>query len=106
MQGDIDLLLVDVVMPMMDGRELARRVLEIRPKVKILLMSGFEVTGLQDTGWPFIAKPFNISELTDASRQRPNHHRYLRLRRDRHLRLRRDPFPGLYHRQSSVGRSG
>ena len=63
--GDIDLLLVDVVMPLMDGRELALRVLDLRPKVKVLLMSGFEMSSLRDTGWPVIAKPFGIRELIE-----------------------------------------
>jgi CheY-like chemotaxis protein len=62
--GDIDLLLVDVVMPLMDGRELARRMLSLRPQMKVMLMSGYEVSGLAETGWPFIAKPFGIQELT------------------------------------------
>ncbi len=67
--GDIDLLLVDVVMPLMDGRELARRVLDLRPTVKILLMSGFEMSSLRDTGWPVLAKPFGITELLDKIKE-------------------------------------
>jgi len=61
--GEINLLLVDVIMPLMDGRELARRLLVIRPNMKVLLMSGYEVSGLTETGWPFIAKPFNVTAL-------------------------------------------
>jgi CheY-like chemotaxis protein len=63
--GDIDLLLVDVVMPLMDGRALSRRVLDLRPTMKVLLMSGFEMSSLRDTGWPVIAKPFGITELIE-----------------------------------------
>jgi CheY-like chemotaxis protein len=61
--GEIDLLLVDVVMPLLDGRELARRTLELRPKMKVLFMSGFEVSGLRETGWECLAKPFGVTEL-------------------------------------------
>jgi CheY-like chemotaxis protein len=63
--GDIDLLLVDVVMPLMDGRELARRIVALRPQMKVLLMSGYEMSGLRETGWPFIAKPFGVTELIE-----------------------------------------
>jgi len=75
---DIDLLLVDVIMPLMDGRELARRIVTLRPTTKVLLMSGFEVSGLRETGWPFVGKPFGVTELIErveectTSKRRPS----------------------------------
>jgi two-component system, cell cycle sensor histidine kinase and response regulator CckA len=61
--GDIALLLVDVVMPLMDGRKLAHRMRSLCPSMKILLMSGYGLTGLDETGWPSIAKPFSMEQL-------------------------------------------
>jgi CheY-like chemotaxis protein len=63
--SEIDLLLVDVVMPLMDGRELVRRMRVLRPNLKVMFMSGYEVAGLKETGWPIITKPFGIAELTE-----------------------------------------
>jgi len=60
---DIDVLLVDIVMPLMDGRELAQRILTMRPNVKIILMSGFEVSGMKGAGWAFLQKPFGLEPL-------------------------------------------
>jgi len=61
--GDLDLLLVDVVMPLMDGRKLAQRMCALCPRMKILLMSGYGLSGLDETGWPTIAKPFSMEQL-------------------------------------------
>lgn len=61
--GEIDVLLVDIVMPLMDGRELARRILAMRPNVKVILMSGYEVSGIKEAGFAFLQKPFGIEPL-------------------------------------------
>jgi two-component system cell cycle sensor histidine kinase/response regulator CckA len=61
--GDIDLLLVDVVMPLMDGRKLAQRLRTLRPRLKVVCMSGYGLSDLEETGWPFLVKPFSMDEL-------------------------------------------
>jgi CheY-like chemotaxis protein len=63
--SEIDLLLIDVVMPMMDGRELVHRMRTLRPNLKVMFMSGYEMAGLSAMGWPIISKPFGLAELTE-----------------------------------------
>jgi len=67
-QTEIDLLLTDVVMPGMNGLELARQVRESRPELVTLFMTGYaesEVLRLATMGSPqkHIQKPFTVSGL-------------------------------------------
>lgn len=69
----IDLLLTDVVMPGMDGKQLVHRVRERHPKVGILLMSGYDAeaveTGGTDVPGRLLQKPFSPEELNGAIRE-------------------------------------
>ncbi len=65
----IDLVLLDMVMPDMGGRAVYDRLKQCNPKVKVLLSSGYSLSGEADeimrSGCNgFIQKPFNIKELT------------------------------------------
>jgi PAS domain S-box-containing protein len=66
--GTIDLLLTDVVMPGLTGRELVEWMSEARPETRVLYMSGYPESviasqGVIDGGVNFIAKPFNAADL-------------------------------------------
>ncbi|WP_051283944.1 chemotaxis protein CheB [Desulforegula conservatrix] len=63
-----DLLITDVIMPEMNGKELSSKISEIQPSIKILFMSGYTANiianrGAIDNGLNFIHKPFSLSEL-------------------------------------------
>jgi len=68
-QQHVDLLLTDVVMPLMRGTELAQRLLAVVPSAKVLLMSGNQVSEVTASGHPFIPKPFTPDALTEKVRQ-------------------------------------
>jgi PAS domain S-box-containing protein len=66
--GEIDLLLTDVVLPTMNGREIANQLAASSPELRVLYMSGYtEDTiahhGILDAGTHFIAKPFHARGL-------------------------------------------
>ena len=66
--GPIDLVLSDVIMPEMNGQDLANQLMAMRPALKTLFMSGYPAgaiasRGVLDDGVPFISKPFTIVDL-------------------------------------------
>ena len=65
----IQLLLTDVVMPIMSGLELATRVEATSPTTKIVLMSGYSTAAVKGSGRPLVPKPFQTSDLVNAVRQ-------------------------------------
>ncbi len=70
----IQLLLIDVVMPGMNGRELANRIQALCPDLKTLFMSGYTRNvivhrGVLDEGVNFIQKPFSINGMATAVRK-------------------------------------
>jgi len=66
--GQIDLLLTDVVMPEMNGRELSEQIKRLYPQLKVLFMSGYTANviahrGVLDENVYFISKPFSQKDL-------------------------------------------
>jgi two-component system cell cycle response regulator CpdR len=67
-QASFDLLLTDIVMPEMDGIELARRAAELDPSLKIMFITGFAAVALNpDSRAPkdakVLSKPFHLRDL-------------------------------------------
>jgi CheY-like chemotaxis protein len=72
--GHIDLLLTDVVMPGMNGRELSERLLQLRPGLAVLFASGYtEDTilrhGVLSETTHFLAKPYTLPAIANKVRQ-------------------------------------
>jgi len=72
--GEIHLLITDVVMPEMNGRELAGYLMSRYPALKCLFMSGYTANviahqGVLDEGVHFVQKPFSIKNLASSVRE-------------------------------------
>jgi two-component system cell cycle sensor histidine kinase/response regulator CckA len=70
-EGQIDLLLTDIVMPEMNGIELAERVIGLREGIRVLFMSGYAEggPGLGHPGATLLHKPFRAAELLGTVRR-------------------------------------
>ena len=71
--GSIHLMLTDIIMPRMSGRELHQRAAVLRPDMRVLFMSGYPHTTserpLPDTPHAFLEKPFTLDTLARKVRQ-------------------------------------
>ena len=73
-RGRLDLLLTDVVMPGMNGRELGERLAAERPETRLLYMSAYTedeviLRGVRVAEVNFLFKPFSLEGLTNAVRE-------------------------------------
>jgi CheY-like chemotaxis protein len=73
-EGKIHLLITDVVMPEMNGRDLAKKLISRYPDIKLLFMSGYTADiianrGVLDEGVNFIQKPFSINDMATKIRE-------------------------------------
>lgn len=72
--GDIQLLLSDVIMPLMNGKQLFNQLAMSRPTMKVLFMSGYTDNmlapyGILDDNIHFLQKPFSVKVLTQKVRE-------------------------------------
>lgn len=72
--GPIHLMLTDVIMPGMNGRELAQRLKPLRPEMKVLYMSGYTVSaiihnGVLEAGIDYLQKPISPDDLVVKVRE-------------------------------------
>ena len=72
--GDIDLALLDIVLPDLAGKEAYSRIMEARPNLKVIVCSGYTIDGppreVLDIGAQgFIQKPFSYTTLSDKLKE-------------------------------------
>ena len=70
----IDLVISDVVMPKMDGRQLYKHIVKRCPETKFLFISGYTGSDIRnkfifEQGIPFMSKPFTLTQLAGKVRE-------------------------------------
>lgn len=73
-RGSVDLVLTDVVMPGMNGREMAKRLVDRHPQVKVVFMSGYTDNpvlrnAFADYNTVYLQKPFTVQVLRSKVRE-------------------------------------
>lgn len=73
-EGKIDLVITDVVMPGMGGREMAEQLVKVRPETKVLFLSGYAEDAILseggiDNATAFLQKPFTLQNLSRKVRE-------------------------------------
>jgi DNA-binding NtrC family response regulator len=73
-RGPVHLIMTDVVMPEMNGAELAKHILRFHPQAKLLVMSGYTADivanhGVVTSEVHFLQKPFNMKTLSEKLRE-------------------------------------
>jgi two-component system OmpR family response regulator len=68
-RGDVDMAVLDVLMPGISGDAVADRLRQLDPKLPVLLMTGADTTFAAATGLPVLRKPFPQDELVAAVRR-------------------------------------
>jgi CheY-like chemotaxis protein len=68
--GNIDLALLDIILPDIEGKEVYPQLMEARPNLKVIVCSGYSIDGpareILDAGAQgFIQKPFNLTALLE-----------------------------------------
>jgi CheY-like chemotaxis protein len=72
--GEIELVILDLIMPVMGGAEAFQNLKKRNPGVKVLLSSGYSINGLAREildrgGQGFIQKPFDLKEVSEKNRE-------------------------------------
>jgi two-component system cell cycle response regulator CpdR len=67
---DFNLLLADIIMPGMDGIELSKKAITLRPALKVMFITGFAAVAMNQTlpgghKAPVLSKPFHLKDLVD-----------------------------------------